>query len=130
MKTDSIWPENHEAKRKEKRYPVPAVYQSYITLKIRLEEAEERAFMLDFSQNGIGFVSGRPFHKGKVIDCVLSAPRSLSRNVVLNLEVMNCEEINGEFVVGTMLKKVDDELWFELFKETHDYILNRAGEVY
>lgn len=41
-----------------------------------------------------------------------------------------CEELSGEYIIGSLIKKVEDELWFDLFQEVHDFILSREGELY
>jgi len=115
-----------EERRKEQRYPVPAIYQKYITI----EAYGNDICLIDFSRSGLGFVSLKELKVGTCIDCVLSAPRSLSQKVRLTVEVRFCKEISDEYVIGSLIKKVEDELWFDLFQEVHDYILKHGDEFY
>ena len=117
---------NSEERRKERRCPVPAIYRKYITM----ETDGSDVCLVDFSKSGIGFVTLRELKVGTLIDCVLSAPRSLSQKVKLTVEIRFCREINGEYIIGSLIKKVDDELWFDLFQEVHDYILHHEDEFY
>jgi len=115
-----------QERRKEQRCAVPAIYQKYITM-----EANGRdVCLIDFSKSGLAFVSLQKLKVGTCTDCVLSAPRSLSQKVKLTVEIRHCKEISGEYMIGSLIKKVDDELWFDLFQEVHNYILNHEDEFY
>ncbi len=115
---------NYEERRKEPRRPVPAIYQKYISMEVD----DSNACLTDFSKNGLGFVTSKELKVGTFIDCVLSAPRSLSHKIKLHVEIRFCKEVNGEYIIGSLIKKVDDELWFDLFIEVHKYILQHEDE--
>lgn len=117
---------DYKEKRKELRRPLPAACQKYITMKA----GDSKACLTDFSKSGLGFVTSQEFKVGEHIDCILSAPRSLSHKINLHVEVCFCKEISGEYIVGSLIKKVDDELWLDLFIEVYEYILKHDDEFY
>lgn len=115
-----------DERRKEHRYTAPAIYQKYITLKAN----DDAACLVDFSRNGIGFVTLQEMKIGECVECSLFVPLSMSHEVLLTVEVRYCQEINGEYIIGSSLKKIEDEVWFELFNEVHNYIVKNEGDLY
>ncbi len=116
--------------RREQRLPVPAVYQRYIHLKVKIDDVFIPVILHDFSGIGILFESRGPFEIESYADCVISISRSLSREVAFGIRVKHCEKKNNAFFVGAAIETAGDATWFNVFKEVHDFIMQRKGDVY
>ena len=119
----------HE-KRSHERYQVPAVYQRYITLRVKAGESFIPAVLLNFSRNGIMFESTTSFDAGLVASCIISAPQLLTRDISFNFRVKYCTPRSGFFEIGAEIETLTDATWFDIFTEVHDFIMKRKGVVY
>lgn len=116
--------------RRERRLPVPAVYQRYIDLKVKIDDVFVPVVLHNFSGIGILFESRGPFEIESYVDCVISISQSLSREIGFGIRVKHCEEKDDAFFVGTAIETADNTTWFNVFKEVHDFIMQRKGDVY
>jgi hypothetical protein len=116
--------------RREQRLPVPAVYQRYIHLKVKINDVFVPVILHDFSGSGVLFESRGPCETGSYADCLISISRSLSREIAFGIRVKHCEKKNNAFFVGAAIETADDATWFNVFKEVHDFIMQRQGDVY
>lgn len=117
-------------KRREERYPVSAVYQRYITMKIKSGSDFVSVALSNFSRGGILFVSPVLFPPGSRAECVISIPRLLSKDISLGIHVRHCFNKENSFLVGASIETVADETWFAIFTEIHDFIIQRRDVVY
>ena len=116
--------------RREPRHPVPAAYQRYIHLKVKIGAELVPVILHDFSGSGILFESRVPFGIEASAGCVISIPWSLSREIAFAIRVKHCEKENNTFFVGAAIEKTADATWFAVFSEVHDFIMQRQGDVY
>ena len=116
--------------KREERYTFPAVYRQYIELRIKKNGTFIRADLDNFSRGGILFESPVPFDTGSFAECVISASRSLSKEIVFGIRVKHCRRRGTTFLVGAAVETVADAVWFNIFLEVHDFIIARQGSVY
>ena len=116
--------------RREQRYPVTAVYQRYVSLKVKIDDVFVPVILHNFSGSGVLFESSVPFKIGSHADCAISISQSLSREIAFAIRVKRCQTKNDAFFVGAVIETVADATWFRVFREVHDYIMQRKGDVY
>jgi phosphoglycolate phosphatase len=117
-------------RRREKRYSIPDIYSKYIEMKVTIAENLIPVRLLDFSEHGFRIESPVPFDEGTLRDCIVSAPRSLNKEVALTARIRHCSEAGDVFFAGASIEAVESELWFRVFRNTLRFITERAGEVY
>jgi hypothetical protein len=117
-------------RRREERHPVPAVYQRFINMKMKIDDVFVPVILHNFSSSGVLFESQMPCEMGSSADCVISIPRSLSRELAFAVRVKHCQKKNTVFLVGASIETVADATWFNIFREVHDFIMQRQGDVY
>ena len=120
-------------RREEKRHVVPEIYRKYITLKVR-EATDEYVpvKLLDFSPKGIRMKSSYEIPVDSTIECLISAPKSITREVPFIGEIRYCiqDELEGDYLIGAEIVETSDRLGFEIFSEVHDFIKERMGEIF
>jgi len=119
-----------EERRRDKRYAVPAVYRRYIQLSVRKGDEPIDSVLSNFSRHGILFESPLQYAVGAHTGCILSIPRLLSRDIELGLEVKSCRQEADVFLIGAAIETIADELWFNVFVEIHDFIMQRQDTIY
>lgn len=119
----------HE-KRSYERFRIPAVYQRYISLRVRKGEAFMPAVLLNFSRHGVMFESAEPYGEGASAECVISAPKLLSRDIAFSLRVKYCKPGSGSYEIGAEIENPADATWFDIFMEVHDFVVARKGDIY
>jgi hypothetical protein len=122
-----------EERRKETRYVVPEIYQKYITFKIRRDPGEfVPVELLDFSPYGIKMKDSVAFAVDSPMECLISAPKSLTREIPFSVKVKYCiqsEPGEGYFIGGEIVRN-GDHLWLNVFSRVHDYINERIGKIF
>jgi hypothetical protein len=121
---------NYAVPRREQRHPVSAVYQRYIDLKVQIGNIFVPVILHDFSGSGVLFESQVPLEIESCADCVISISRSLSKEIAFDVRVKHCRKKEDTFLVGAAIETAADTTWFEIFKEAHDFIMQRQGSVY
>jgi len=119
-----------EDRRKEERFGVPEVFREYIEVRVTAEAGPVKASLLDLSGHGMKLSLPAPLKAGEAYECALSAPRSMTREVVVTIRVRYVEQQGGECVAGAEIEKVHCELWFNVFKKILQFITERKGEVF
>lgn len=119
-------------RRKGKRQEVPELYREYIALKIRKDSNEWVPIeLLDFSQQGIRILSPFALSIHSTMECLVSAPQSLSKEVTFIAKIIYCiDDVEGDYLVGAEIMQSEDELWLDLFSKVHDFIKERIGKIY
>ena len=120
-------------RRREKRYAVPEIYTKYISLRIRKDQDEFQAVdLLDFSLEGIKIRNPSSLPVDSTIECTISIPKSLSREISFMGRIRYCiEEEPGEhWLIGAEVIQSGKNLWLEIFSKTHDFIKERMGDIY
>jgi hypothetical protein len=120
-------------RREEKRHIVPELYRKYITLKIREDTGEYVPVkLLDFSPRGIRMKSSYEIPVDAAIECLISAPKSITKEVPFIGEIKYCilDEFDGDYLIGAEIIETSDRLGFEIFSEVHDFIKERMGVMF
>jgi hypothetical protein len=123
-------PSPYAVPRREPRHPVPVVYQRYIYLKVKIDHDFVPVILHNFSGSGILFESHVPFEREASASCVISIPQSLSREISFDVRVKHCRKKDNTFFIGAAIEKAVDTTWFDVFREVHDFIMQRQGKVY
>ena len=120
-------------RREEKRHVVPEIYRKYITLKVREASGEcVPVKLLDFSPKGVRMKSSYEIPVDSTIECLISAPKSITKEVPFIGEIRYClqDEFEGDYLIGAEIIETSDRLGFEIFSEVHDFIKERMGEIF
>lgn len=121
---------NFHEKRNYERYRIPAVYQRYISLRVRTGASHVSAVLLNFSRHGLMFESAAEYDEGSLGEGVISAPKLLTRDIAFSFRVKYCKAGSNSFEIGAEIESLADEVWFNIFMEVHDFIVARKGDIY
>ena len=120
-------------RRKAERSVVPEIYRKYITLKVRKASGDFAPMeLLDFSPKGIRMKSSHEISVNSAIECLISAPKSITKEVPFIGKIKYCiqNELEGDYLMGAEIIETSDRLGFEIFSEVHDFIKERMGEIF
>jgi hypothetical protein len=120
-------------RRKTERSVVPEIYRKYITLKVRKASGDFTPMeLLDFSPKGIRMKSSHGISVNSVIECLISAPKSITKEVPFIGKIKYCiqDELGGDYLMGAEIIETSDRSGFEIFSEIHDFIKERMGEIF
>jgi len=120
-------------RREEKRQVVPEIYRKYITLKVRGTSGEfDPVKLLDFSPRGIRMKSSNEIPVDSLIECLISAPQSITKEIPFIAVVRHCiqDELEEDYLMGAEIIETSDRSGFEIFSEVHDFIKERMGDVF
>jgi hypothetical protein len=120
-------------RRKGERYVVPEIYRKYIILKVRKTSGEFVPMeLLDFSPNGIRIRSSYGLSVNSAIECLISAPKSLTKEVPFIGKIRYCiqDESEGDYLMGAEIIETSDRSGLKIFSEVHDFIKERMGEIF
>jgi hypothetical protein len=120
-------------RRKGERYVVPEMYRKYITFKVRQGAggfADSQLF--DFSPDGIRIMSRYELPEASEIECLISAPKSLTQEIPFIAKIKYCiqDKPGGDYLIGAEIVQTADRVWFALFSKVHEFIKERIGEIY
>jgi hypothetical protein len=115
--------EDAPGKRSETRYPLPEVYQQYISTHIKVSDSYLPVLLLNFSQSGLQFKSPVEVSNNAVVECILTTSHAIRKKVHFKAVCKYCTSlINGEFVVGAKILEVSDNLIFNFFLDVYEFI--------
>jgi hypothetical protein len=120
-------------RREERRHVVPEIYRKYVTLKVREASGEFAPVkLLDFSPKGIRMKSSYAIPVDSEIECLIAAPRSITKEIPFIGEIKYCihDELEGDYLMGAEIIETSDRLGFEIFSEVHNFIKERMGEIF
>ncbi len=119
-------------RRKEARQSVPELYQKYIELKVRKEpEGFMAVELLDFSPSGIRMRLPFVPDMDAAIQCLISIPRSLSKEISFFVMMKYfTEDEQGRYLAGAEVIETSDRLWLNLFSKVHDFIKQRMNDIF
>jgi len=120
-------------KRKEERYVVPELYRKYILFKVQKVSGDAvDAELFNFSSRGISIKSRHRFTIGSPIECSISAPKSLTREIPFTGKIKYCieDEPGGDYLIGAEIVGTGDKVWFDLFSKVHDVIKRKIGDIF
>ena len=123
-------------RRKEKRYIIPDIYRKYVKLRIRKDQKDRGEFLfvdlLDFSPDGIKIRLPSLVPVNSSVECTISIPKSLSREIPFMARIKYCiqEEGDENYLIGAEIIQSGKNIWLEIFSKTHDFIKERMGNIY
>jgi hypothetical protein len=120
-------------RRKEERHVVPEIYRKYVTFKVRKGSGEfVPVELLDFSHNGIRMKSPHGLSVDSDIECIIAAPKSLTKEILFIGKVKYCiqDEPEGDHLIGAEVVETYDQIGFEVFSKVHNFIKERIGEIF
>ncbi|HYA92988.1 MAG TPA: hypothetical protein VEK32_15990 [Thermodesulfobacteriota bacterium] len=120
-------------RRKGERHVVPEIYRKYILLKVRNASGEfEPVELLDFSPKGIRMKSSYELSIDSAIECLISAPKSITKEIPFVGKIKYCiqDESEGDYVMGAEIVETSDRPGFEIISEVHNFIKERMGDIF
>ena len=102
--------------RRETRFPLPPIYQNYITLQILHSDQAYRVFINNFSRNGVQLTSPVPVEKDASLKCHLQAAPPARKDVRFEVRVMYCNEVDEGYILGARVENVSDSKHFDFFR--------------
>ena len=120
-------------RRKEERYVVPELYRKYILFKVKEVSGDAiDAELFNFSPRGISIKSRCRFTVDSPIECLISAPKSLTKEIPFTGKIKYCIEDlpGGDYLIGAEIIRTSDKVWFDLFLNVHDFIKRKIGDIF
>ena len=120
-------------RRKEERYVLPELYRKYVLFKVKRVSGDAvDVELFNFSSRGISIKSRYRFTVGSPIECSISAPKSITREIPFTGRIKYCieDEPGGDYLIGAEIIGTSDKVWFELFLNVHDFIKRRVGDIF
>jgi hypothetical protein len=112
-------------KRKETRYTVTEIYQKRLTLRVRRNSGEfVPVKLLDISLRGIRIKYDVGLAVGSVVECSISTPMYLTKEVLFNVKIIYCIEnrTDRSYLIGAEITQTDEQSWVSVFLRVHDFI--------
>ena len=122
--------EGLKIERRAARYQVPDIYRHSIRLKVKSGGGFLPATLINFGRHGIMLDSTVPFEPESLIECTISAPQFMTKEISFSFRVKYCLPVGGSFEIGGEIETVADATWFAIFTEVHDFIIERKGTIY
>lgn len=116
--------------RQDQRRKLPEVYRKYIHVEARVGDAWLVVDLLDFSRRGLQIKSSVPIDVESIVPCSATISLSLSRSVDFSMLIKYCNFREHAYFIGGEITSVENEVWFSIFEEVHDFIVSRTGDVY
>jgi hypothetical protein len=120
-------------RRKGKRYIVPEIYRKYILFKVKKVSGDfVNAELFNFSPRGISIKSRCRLTVDSAIECLISVPKSLTKEIPFTGRIKYCieDEPGGDYLIGAEIIRTSDKVWFDLFSNVHGFIKGRIGDIF
>jgi hypothetical protein len=120
-------------RRKEERYVMPEIYRKYILFKLTTVSGDAvDAELFNFSSKGISIKSRCRFTVDSPIECLISVPKSLTKEIPFTGKIKYCieDEPGGDYLIGAEIIRTSDKVWFDLVLKVHDFIKGRIGDIF
>jgi hypothetical protein len=128
--TIELFNENRIAeKRKERRYPLPEIYQKYIGLNIQLHGSVMPVQLVNFSPSGMQFKCPEHLIVGSVTEgTFFTAGHPIKKEVSFIAVVRHCFKRDEGFDVGIQITAAQDDSAMNFFMDVHDFIVMALSE--
>lgn len=120
-------------RRKEERYVVPEIYRKYVLFKVTAVSGDAvDAELFNFSSRGISIKSRCRVTVDSPIECLISVPKSLTKEIPFTGKIKYCieDEPGGDYLIGAEIIRTSDKVWFDLVLKVHDFIKGRIGDIF
>ena len=112
---------------------VPEIYRKYILFKLTTVSGDAvDAELFNFSSRGISIKSRCRFTVDSPIECLISVPKSLTKEIPFTGKIKYCieDEPGGDYLIGAEIIRMSDKVWFDLVLKVHDFIKGRIGDIF
>ena len=112
---------------------VPEIYRKYILFKLTTVSGDAvDAELFNFSSRGISIKSRCRFTVDSPIECLISVPKSLTKEIPFTGKIKYCieDEPGGDYLIGAEIIRTGDKVWFDLVLKVHDFIKGRIGDIF
>lgn len=116
--------------RRETRYPVPEIYQKFISMKVGGSDSLMTVTLSNFSRQGLQFNCPEPLETGSLKEVRLLTSPASAHEVALKVSIRYCNKNDGGYTVGGRIEESPDGVIIDFFKNVHDLILDKitAGQ--
>ncbi|MBI5100258.1 MAG: PilZ domain-containing protein [Nitrospirae bacterium] len=115
-----VMDERDNDKRRERRYPVPEFYRQYINLIVDCGDGGAVCTLVNFSQQGMCFISRDAIIEGTICRCGFSVAHAVSEELSFPVRVRYCVSRDDVYEVGAEVASGEDEISFNLFRSVTD----------
>ncbi len=119
-------------RRRGERVVFPDPYRKFITFKVRGASGNfVDAELFNFSSHGIRIRSRYELPFNSIIDCLVSATESLTKEIPFKGKIRYCiqEEPMGNYVIGAEIIESGDRTAFEVFSQIHSFVKEKIGNI-
>ena len=109
--------------RKVARYPLPKIYEKYISMKVTLPGRSVPVSIIDFCQRGTQFQSPEPLEPGAATECTLTTTYNIKKEVHFRMMIKYCSLRGDGYLIGAHIDEVDDSSEFNFFNNIYDFIV-------
>jgi len=99
--------DNQDERRQETRF------ETHLESVLEQEEYTIYTTVINLSEQGVGFLSAKPFKIGDIVNINLSFHQANIESVKFKVQVMSCREVELEYYIGGCIIGKTDE--FKLF---------------
>ncbi len=114
--------------RKVARYPLPKIYEKYVSMKITLHGRSVPVSIIDFCQRGTQFQSPEPLEPGTPTECVLTTTFNIKKEVCFRMMIKYCSLRDHGYLIGAHIAEVNDSSEFNFFNNIYDFIVEIEKE--
>ncbi len=88
---------NHKERRKSVRY------STHIESVLEQKEYSIYTTVINLSEQGVGFLSAKPFKSGDIVNIIFDGHGSLTDPIKLKIQVLSCREVDLEYYIGGII---------------------------
>ena len=88
--------------------------------------------LLDFSSYGVRMKSRMALPVDSAIQCLISAPKSLTKEIPFTIKIKHCirDQSEEDYLIGAEIIQTSDKIWFDVFSKVHEFIKKRVGDIF
>ncbi len=117
------WDVGISHRRKVTRYPLPKIYEKYISMKVNLLERSVPVSIIDFCQRGAQFQSPEAFKLDAAAECTLTTTGIIKKDVHFSIRIAYCSLRGDGYLIGAHIDKVGESSEFNFFNNIYDFIV-------
>jgi hypothetical protein len=117
------WDGGTSDRREVARYPLPRIYEKYISMKVTLPGRSVPVSIIDFCQRGTQFQSPESLQPGTVTECTLATTVNMKKEVHFRMMIKFCSLRDDGYRIGAHIADVGDSSEFNFFNNVYDFIV-------